>query len=323
MNKIDFILLYDVTDANPNGDPDGGNMPRADLNTNQGIVTDVCLKRKIRNYIELISSTKEFLDKYETGTKRFEIFVKEKAILNKQQERAVEELGKDATVDDKRGWMCEHFYDIRTFGAVMSTGSDEQGKDDSEDRETSSDDKGKSKKKPKKKDANCGQVRGPVQISFSRSIDSIYPQEHSLTRCAVTKVEDAEKERTMGRKYTVPYGLYMAKGTVNPFLASCKDKDGNEKGTGFDENDLELFKEALVHMFDFDASAARPAGSMVMRKVILFQHGNELGSAPAHKLYELLKVAKKPGVEVPRSYADYDVQLAKEQLPSEVAVEEL
>ena len=286
MKKIDFILLFDATDANPNGDPDGGNMPRIDPETGHGIVTDVCLKRKIRNYVQLVKQE-------EIG---YDIYVKEKAVLNLQHDKAYKALssqGKTPTVDEARSWMCQNFYDIRAFGAVMTTG------------------------------VNCGQVRGPIQLSFSRSIDPITQLEHTITRCAVTEVKKAEKERTMGRKYTVPYGLYMAKGTINPFLASCKDKEGNEKGTGFDENDLELFKEALVHMFEFDASAARPAGSMVMRKVILFHHDSELGSAPAHKLYELLKVAKKPGVEVPRSYADYDVQLAKEQLPSGVTVEEL
>ncbi len=273
MNKIDFILLFDATDANPNGDPDGGNMPRIDPETGHGIVTDVCLKRKIRNYVQLVKQE-------QVG---YDIYVKEKAVLidqNNKAYKAIQAQGKKPTEEDARAWMCQNFYDVRTFGAVMGL------------------------------KVNCGQVRGPVQLSFSRSIDPITQLEHTITRCADVNAPG----HTMGRKYTIPYGLYMAKGTINPCLA---------KQTGFTDEDLALLKDALVHMFDFDASAARPAGSMVMRKVILFQHGNELGSAPAHKLYELLKVAKKPGVEVPRSYADYDVQLAKEQLPSEVTVEEL
>ena len=273
MKKIDFILLFDATDANPNGDPDGGNMPRIDPETGHGIVTDVCLKRKIRNYVQLVKQE-------QIG---YDIYVKEKAILieqNKRAYKAIEAQGKKPTEEDARVWMCQNFYDVRTFGAVMGL------------------------------KVNCGQVRGPVQLSFSRSIDPITQLEHTITRCADVNVVG----HTMGRKYTIPYGLYIAKGSVNPCLA---------EQTGFTDGDLALLKDALVHMFDFDASAARPAGSMVMRKVILFHHDSELGSAPAHKLYELLKVAKKPEVEVPRNYADYDVQVAKEQLPSGVTVEEL
>lgn len=286
MNKIDFILLFDATDANPNGDPDGGNMPRIDAETGHGIVTDVCLKRKIRNYVQLTRK----------NTPPYEIFVKEKAILNVQQGRAYSTLGIEPDVKDKkkkqdnqeraRAWMCANFYDIRTFGAVMSTG------------------------------VNCGQVRGPVQISFARSVTPVAQLEYTITRCAVSKVEEAEAQggdnRTMGRKFTIPYGLYVAKGTVNPFLA---------EQTGFGEEDLKLLIEALTHMFDFDASAARPAGSMAVRKLILFRHESELGNAPAHKLYECLDIKLKEGVEIPRGIADYDISLSA--APQGVSIEEV
>lgn len=286
MNKIDFILLFDATDANPNGDPDGGNMPRIDAETGHGIVTDVCIKRKIRNYVQLTRK----------NTPPYEIFVKEKAILNVQQGRAYSTLGIELDVKDKkkkqdnqeraRAWMCANFYDIRTFGAVMSTG------------------------------VNCGQVRGPVQISFARSVTPIAQLEYTITRCAVSKVEEAEAQggdnRTMGRKFTIPYGLYVAKGTVNPFLA---------EQTGFGEEDLKLLIEALTHMFDFDASAARPAGSMAVRKLILFRHESELGNAPAHKLYECLDIKLKEGVEIPRGIADYDISLSA--APQGVSIEEV
>ena len=278
MNKIDFILLFDVTDANPNGDPDGGNLPRYDAETGHGIVTDVCLKRKVRNYIQLTRN----------NVPPYEIYVMEKAILNKQHERSYEALKqtgkKDVTLDEAKDWMCRNFFDIRTFGAVMTTG------------------------------VNCGQVRGPVQLSFARSFDEVTPSEIAVTRCAVTKEDDAKKERTIGRKYTVPYALYMAKGTINPFLA---------EQTGFSDDDLNVLIEALVHMFDFDASAARPAGSMAVRKLILFRHDSQLGNAPAHKLYDALKVNKKEGVEFPRGIADYDISLDSNTVPNGVTVEEV
>lgn len=261
MNKIDFILLFDAADANPNGDPDAGNLPRIDPETGHGLITDVCLKRKIRNYVQL---TKD-------GLAGYDIYVKEKAVLNLQQERAYKGIGEEISKKENseaKKWMCKNFYDIRTFGAVMTT------------------------------EVNCGQVRGPVQISFSRSINEITQLEHAVTRCAVTNQKDIDKERTMGRKYTIPYGLYMAKGVVNPYLA---------EQTGFGEEDLELLIEALTHMFDFDASAARPAGSMTVRKLILFKHDSMLGNAPAHKLYDSVKVTKKPGIEFPRSIDDYDI----------------
>lgn len=282
MNKIDFILLFDALDANPNGDPDGGNLPRIDAETGHGLVTDVCLKRKVRNYVQLTRACEPSYD----------IYVKEKAILNDQHDRAYKALSldeKDASAAEQaRKWMCTNFYDIRTFGAVMTTG------------------------------VNCGQVRGPVQLSFARSLDPVTQLEYAVTRCAVTTQKEAIAQkgdnRTMGRKFTVPYALYMAKGVVNPFLA---------EQTGFGDTDLELLIEALTHLFDFDASAARPAGSMAVRKLILFRHSSQLGNAPAHKLYESLKITRKPGVEFPRSIADYEVVLDTAAIPQGVTVEEI
>ena len=282
MNKIDFILLFDALDANPNGDPDGGNLPRIDAETGHGLVTDVCLKRKVRNYVQLTRACEL----------PYDIYVKEKAILNDQHDRAYKALSldeKDASAAEQaRKWMCTNFYDIRTFGAVMTTG------------------------------VNCGQVRGPVQLSFARSQDPVTQLEYAVTRCAVTTQKEAIAQkgdnRTMGRKFTVPYALYMAKGVVNPFLA---------EQTGFGDTDLELLIEALTHLFDFDASAARPAGSMTVRKLILFRHSSQLGNAPAHKLYDSLKITRKPGVEFPRSIADYEVVLDTAAIPQGVTVEEI
>lgn len=276
MNKIDFILLFDALDANPNGDPDGGNMPRIDAETGHGLVTDVCLKRKIRNFVQMTRG----------NTAPYEIYVKEKAILTEQQARAYA-AEENATVTSARDWMCKNFFDIRTFGAVMSL-----------------------------KEANCGQVRGPVQLSFARSVDPIAQLEFSITRCAVATAKEAQAQggdnRTMGRKFTVPYALYMAKGTVNPYLA---------EQTGFNDADLDVLKEALTHLFEFDASAARPAGSMAVRKLILFCHSSMLGNAPAHKLYDCLTVTRKDGVEFPRSIADYKISLSG--TPAGVTVEEI
>lgn len=282
MNKIDFILLFDALDANPNGDPDGGNLPRIDAETGHGLVTDVCLKRKIRNYVQLTRGCEP----------PYDIYVKEKAILNDQHERAYKALSldeKDATAATQaKKWMCANFYDIRTFGAVMTTG------------------------------VNCGQVRGPVQLSFARSLDPVTQLEYAVTRCAVTTQKEAIAQkgdnRTMGRKFTVPYALYSAKGVVNPFLA---------EQTGFGEADLELLVESLTHLFDFDASAARPAGSMAVRKLIFFRHSSQLGNAPAHKLYEAIKITRKPGVEFPRSIDDYDVMLDESAIPEGVTVEQI
>ncbi len=278
MNKIDFIVMFDAVDANPNGDPDGGNMPRIDAETGHGLVTDVCLKRKIRNYVQLTKAE----------TVGYEIYVKEKAVLTNQQQRAYDALGKK-DIPSARQWMCDNFFDVRTFGAVMSL-----------------------------KEANCGQVRGPVQLSFARSLSPVTQYEFSITRCAVATQKEAEAQqgdnRTMGRKYTVPYGLYMAKGTINPYLA---------EQTGFGEADLEVLKEALVHMFDFDASAARPAGSMAVRRLIFFKHDSMLGNAPAHKLYESVEVKQKSDVLCPRSITDYDIIVKTDSLPTGITVEDI
>jgi len=270
MNRYDFVYLFDVKDANPNGDPDAGNLPRVDPETGHGLVTDVCLKRKVRNYVALTKG----------NAPPYEIYFAEKAVLNNYHLRAYEAIGekpvskklpKDAekakAVTD---FMCHNFYDIRTFGAVMST------------------------------EVNCGQVRGPVQISFARSQDPIITSEHAITRSSVTNERDLEKERTMGRKFTVPYALYRAHGFVNPFLA---------EQTGFGEDDLELLWESLENAFQFDQSAARPAGSMAARGLIVFDHGNRLGRAPSHKLFDAVSINRKAGVEVPRAFSDYEVAL--------------
>lgn len=282
MNKIDFILLFDACDANPNGDPDAGNLPRTDIDSGQGLVTDVCLKRKIRNFVQL---TKKDVPKYE-------IYVREKAILNNQHERAYQALELDSKKasqkdkDDARDWMCQNFYDVRTFGAVMTTG------------------------------VNCGQVRGPLQLAFARSIDTVNNAEFAVTRCAVTTEKESESQdgdnRTMGRKFAVPYALYKTQGSLNPFLA---------EQTGFSEDDWKVTLEALTHLFDFDASAARPAGSMAMRKIILFKHDSQLGNAPMHKLVELVTVKKKEGVDAPRSFSDYEVTV--DSAPAGVTIEEI
>jgi len=265
-HRYDFIFLFDVKDANPNGDPDAGNLPRVDAETGHGLITDVCLKRKVRNFVAL---TKD-------GQPNHDIYVKEKAILNHQHARAYTALdldpkkAKQPEIDQTRAWMCQNFYDIRTFGAVLTT------------------------------ETNCGQVRGPVQLAFSRSIDPIVSSEHAVTRCAVTTEREAEKQdgdnRTMGRKFTVPYALYRCHGTVNPFLA---------QQTGFSEADLELFFTALEKAFDFDASAARPAGSMASRRLMVFKHASALGNAPAHKLFEAVTIQRKDSSKPPRAFEDY------------------
>jgi CRISPR-associated protein Csd2 len=268
-NRYEFVLLYDVENGNPNGDPDAGNMPRIDPETGYGIVTDVCLKRKVRNYAELVKGDS-------TG---YRIYVKEGTPLNTNHKEAYIakglEPGKKATrdkVNEARAWMCANFFDVRTFGAVMSTGD------------------------------NCGQVRGPIQINFSRSIDPIVQQEVTITRQTVTKEEDIEKERTMGRKHLVPYGLYRAEGYVSAKLAN-----DNGKGTGFSEEDLELFWDALVNMFEHDYSAAR--GKMAVRKLFIFKHDSDLGNAPSHKLFDMVTVEKNEGVVVPRKFGDYSVKV--------------
>lgn len=266
-NRIDFVYLFDVQDGNPNGDPDAGNLPRIDAETGMGLVTDVCLKRKVRNYVQV---AKELAD-------GFDIFIKEKAVLNTEIDKAHDDTevksAKDKT-EAARKFMCKNYYDIRTFGAVMSTGK------------------------------NAGQVRGPIQFTFARSIDQIAYAEHSITRMAVATEKEAEKQsgdnRTMGRKSTVPYGLYLCHGFISANLA---------KQTGFSEEDLALFWEALQNMFDVDRSAAR--GLMSAQKLIVFKHDSELGNAPANKLFDLVKVQKKEGVAVPRSFSDYEVTIAE------------
>ncbi len=289
-NRYDFVLLFDVKDGNPNGDPDAGNLPRVDAETGKGLVTDVCLKRKVRNFVGLVKEEQP----------PFEIYVKEKAILNDQHRRAYEGIGRadlieedgkkgrkggDA-VDDARTWMCKNFYDVRTFGAVMSTG------------------------------INCGQVRGPVQLTFARSVDPVISQEHSITRMAVATRAEAEKQegdnRTMGRKFTVPYGLYVAHGFVSAHLADQ---------TGFGEEDLELLWQALINMFEHDRSAAR--GEMATRGLYVFRHESRLGSAPAYSLFERVKIERKEGVSVPREFSDYDVTLYGDDLPAGVTVERM
>lgn len=283
-NRYDFVLLFEVKDGNPNGDPDAGNLPRLDAETGHGLVTDVSLKRKVRNFVGLVKSENP----------PYEIYVKEKAILNKTHERAYEGIGKgdllksddrkrkggDA-VGEARDWMCRNFFDVRTFGAVMSTG------------------------------VNCGQVRGPVQLTFARSVDPVIAQEHSITRMAVATEAEAEKQdgdnRTMGRKHTVPYGLYVAHGFVSSFLA---------KQTGFSEDDLELLWQALTQMFEHDRSAAR--GEMATRGLYVFKHDSELGNAPAHALFERIQATRN--TEVPRSFKDYDVAVNEADLPAGVTL---
>ncbi|MBU2809510.1 type I-C CRISPR-associated protein Cas7/Csd2 [Acidithiobacillus ferrooxidans] len=304
-NRYDFVLLFDVKDGNPNGDPDAGNLPRLDAETGHGLVTDVSLKRKIRNFVTITRDQKT--RDPQPGEKRFEIYVREKAILNQQNQRAYSALGLDvepaesardevsekrATKDKKRkgggedvnkarDWMCQNFFDVRAFGAVMSTG------------------------------VNCGQVRGPVQMTFARSVDPIIAQEHSITRMAVATEAEAEKQsgdnRTMGRKFTVPYGLYMAHGFVSSFLA---------KQTLFDEDDLELLWQALTQMFEHDRSAAH--GEMTTRGLYVFRHDSELGNAPAHTLFERIHVTRT--ADVPRSFADYEVFGNDAAMPSGVTL---
>lgn len=266
-NRYEFVLLYDVENGNPNGDPDAGNMPRIDPETGYGIVTDVALKRKVRNYVELVKG----------DAAGYRIYVKEGTPLNQNHVEAYEAIGlktkasaSAAQVSNARAWMCASFFDVRTFGAVMSTGD------------------------------NCGQVRGPIQINFSRSIDPIVQQEVTITRQTVTKIEDAEKERTMGRKHVVPYALYRVEGYVSAKLANDETK-----GTKFSEDDLALFWDALVNLFEHDHSAAR--GKMASRKLFVFKHKDELGNAPSHKLFDLVKVEKNEGVTIPRKFSDYCV----------------
>ena len=280
-NRYDFVYIFDVQDGNPNGDPDAGNLPRIDAETGMGLVTDVCLKRKVRNFVQIAKNCSEGYD----------IFIKEKAVLNSSIDASFEEKSvKDEKDEAKkrlaaRDVMCKKFYDVRAFGAVMSTGK------------------------------NAGQVRGPIQMTFARSVDQITSLEHSITRIAVATEAEAKKmggdNHTMGRKSTVPYGLYVCHGFVSANLANQ---------SGFSEEDLSLFWDALINMFDTDRSAAR--GLMSAQKLIVFKHESELGNAPAHKLFDLVKV-ERTSEGVARSFKDYSVTIDKANLPNGVTVEEL
>ena len=284
-NRYEFVILFDVENGNPNGDPDAGNMPRVDPETGYGLVTDVCLKRKIRNYVEAVKE----------GEPGYRIYVKDGVPLNRSDAEACEYLGVDpgklkeakknrANLDvEIRDWMCKNFFDIRTFGAVMTTFV--------------------------KGALNCGQVRGPVQLGFARSVDPIMPQEVGISRVTITTEADAEKKDTeMGRKYIVPYGLYRAEGYISANLA--------RKSTGFSQDDLNLLWQAILNMFELDHSAAR--GKMAVRELIIFRHDSELGNAPAYKLFDLVKAERKPDVVTPRVYSDYQVSVDETHLPAGV-----
>lgn len=280
--RYDFVYLFDVQDGNPNGDPDAGNMPRVDPETGTGLVTDVSLKRKVRNFVQMTQD--------QAG---YDIFIKERGVLNNlineayEQDVVKENKGADK-IEQARQFMCDKYYDVRTFGAVMSTGK------------------------------NAGQVRGPVQLTFSRSIDPIITLEHSITRMAVasekeikvneeTGEENYTENRTMGRKYTVPYGLYRCHGFISAHFA---------ESTGFTQNDLEVFWQSLINMFDHDHSAAR--GQMNARGLYVFEHDNKLGNAPAHKLFDLVNVEVKDASKPIRAFSDYNVQVDASGLPDGV-----
>ena len=284
-NRYEFTVLFDVENGNPNGDPDAGNMPRIDPETGYGLVTDVCLKRKIRNCVETMCEDKA----------GYKIYIKEGVPLNDSDntayealgtdEKKIKELKKDDPDVDKKicQFMCQNFFDIRTFGAVMTTFV--------------------------KAALNCGQVRGPVQFGFARSIDPIVTQEVTITRVAITTKKDAENKSTeMGRKYIVPYALYRVDGYISANLA--------RKGTGFSNDDLELLWKAIINMFEYDHSAAR--GNMAVRELIVFKHDSELGNAPAYKLFDTISVKRKDGVIAARNYSDYEVTVAEDKLPEGV-----
>ena len=286
-NRYEFVILFDVENGNPNGDPDAGNLPRIDPESGYGIVTDVCIKRKIRNYVETVKEDSE----------GYKIYIKEEVPLNRSDSTAYDYLGtddkgikdlkkKDPEVDRKiRDFMCRNFFDIRTFGAVMTTFV--------------------------KAALNCGQVRGPVQLGFSRSIDPIVSQEVTITRVAITTEKDAESKSTeMGRKNIVPYALYRTEGYISANLA--------RKVTGFSEEDLELLWEAIINMFEIDHSAAR--GKMAVRELIVFKHSKELGDCPAYKLFDAVEVRKHDDVDYPRKYGDYTISIHEEQIPETVEV---
>ena len=296
-NRYEFVVLFDVENGNPNGDPDSGNMPRIDPESGLGLVTDVCLKRKIRNYVETVKE----------DAKGYKIYIKEDVPLNRSDREACESLGITETEDKKvtealkklkksdkdvdiklRDYMCDNFYDIRTFGAVMTTFV--------------------------KASLNCGQVRGPVQLGFARSIDPIVSQEVTITRVAITTEKDAENKSTeMRRKNIVPYGLYRVEGYISANLA--------RKVTGFSEEDLDLLWEAIINMFENDHSAAR--GKMAVRELIVFKHSKELGDCPAYKLFDAVEVRKKEEIEYPRKYQDYTVQIHEEMIPDSVEMKRM
>lgn len=293
-HRYDFAYFFDITDGNPNGDPDAGNLPRVDPETGQGLVTDVCLKRKVRNFVGLVHEEQP----------PYEIYVKEKAVLNLQHARAYEAL--DIPTDDKKrkaenkknkvdkaaqdkeitAWMCQNFFDIRSFGAVMTT------------------------------DTNAGQVRGPIQFGISRSIEPIFAAEHAVTRCAVTTEKEAEAQsggnRTMGRKFTIPYGLYRVHGFINANLA---------KQTGFSAEDLDLFKKALDQMFEHDKSAAR--ANMAPKACIAFKHDNALGNARADQLFKRITIERKDKTSdaPPRAFEDYTLSVDESDLPDGITIE--
>ena len=288
--RHDFAFLFDVKDGNPNGDPDAGNLPRVDPDTMQGIVTDVCIKRKVRNYIDLVKGDES----------PFHIYVQNKGFaLNNLHKRAYVDLEIESKgtkqpredVDKTRAWMCQNFFDVRMFGAVMTTG------------------------------VNCGQVRGPIQLSFSRSIDRVIPMDISITRVAITKPEDAKvvigddgkgsgKQTEMGRKALLPYGLYKGNGFINPKLG---------EQTGLSEEDLGLFWKAMINMWDHDRSASR--GMMACRGLVVFTHDDALGNAPAHTLLDIVTATMKEGVEAPRNISDYTVNVPEQsELPNGITV---
>lgn len=292
-NRYDFVFFFDVKNGNPNGDPDAGNMPRIDPDTSRGIVSDVCLKRKIRNYVDLVKGEEIDDPDVAEGELGYKIYVQEAAVLNDRNRKAYvhydmkpasKKLPK-AKEDQLKvtKFMCDNFFDIRAFGAVMTT------------------------------DVNCGQVRGPIQLCFAESVDPVLPLEMSITRMAVTNEKDAEKEKTMGRKQYVPYGLYRAEGFISAALA--------EK-TGFSQDDLNLFFEALMNMFENDRSAAR--GLMASRKLFAFKHESKLGNAPAHKLFDTVSVKRliEDGAEA-RAFSDYEIVVDRAAIPEGVELLEL
>lgn len=277
-NRYEFVLLFDVENGNPNGDPDMGNMPRVDPQTGYGIVTDVCLKRKIRDYVEMVKGDEQ----------GYEIYVKSGAVLNNQHKKAYDHLGIEPSKNKPKDmeltkFMCRNFFDIRAFGAVMTT------------------------------EVNCGQVRGPVQINFSRSMDPIFQQEVTVTRCAVANEKDAEKGQTMGKKQIVPYALYRAEGYISANLA--------QKTTGFTEDDLDLLWDSLVNMFEHDHSASR--GKMSARKLIVFKHNSALGCCQSHILFDKINVERLSGDLPPRSFGDYTVTIAKDMPDGVEMIEKL